>query len=114
MTDKLCKEHEYKGYKLYTCNIEIPHFDNWYTGYVGIPEGHPLYEMDYGDIDNLNYFNVHGGWTYSESHLEEDNSRWFIGFDTAHVFDDETTKTEEFVLTELHRIVDEMEEKYVN
>ena len=110
MKDKLCKEHEYKGYKLYTCNMKIPNYDSWYTGYIGIPEGHPLYKVTYEDID----LEAHGGWTYSEPYLEEDKSRWFIGFDTAHAFDDETTKTEEFVLSELHRIVDEMKEKYAN
>lgn len=67
-------------------------------GYVGVPEGHPLYGRPYGDVDA----DVHGGLTFSApcSHEEdpakgichipepgEPDNVWWFGFDCAHAFD---------------------------
>ena len=45
-------------------------------GYVGVPEGHPMYEKHY---DEVNVY-VHGGLTYSEL----DDGLWTFGYDCAH------------------------------
>lgn len=58
-------------------------------GYVGVSNGHPLFEKSYWDAD----VDVHGGPTYSDHcggdicHLVEDgddDNVWWIGFDCAH------------------------------
>ena len=66
-------------------------------GYVGIPEGHPWYRMDYDDTP----LHPHGGLTYA-SHCQdgpeeatichipapgEPDNVWWVGFDCAHVGD---------------------------
>mgnify|MGYP000924493825 CR=1 FL=1 len=65
----------------------------WGNGYVVIPKGHPLYGIDYDDID----LDVHYGITYSNyaskenweevTQEERDNDCWIIGFDTIHLGD---------------------------
>lgn len=68
-----------------------------YCGYIGLTPDHPLYGVDYSDID----VDVHGGLTYSDycedgpeetsiCHVpkpgEPDDLFW-IGFDTCHITD---------------------------
>lgn len=48
-------------------------------GYVGIPESHPWFGMDYDAINP----DVHGGLTYSGFGSE----LWWLGFDCAHLWD---------------------------
>lgn len=62
-------------------------------GYVGVPEGHPLFEKDYGSAD----VRVHGGLTFAD-HCTKDESQhichkpdegepdnvWWLGFDCSH------------------------------
>lgn len=72
-------------------------------GYVGVPEGHPWYEVAYREIDA----DVHGGLTYSDHcspkedidrlgigrsichivHDDEHEDAWWVGFDCGHAFD---------------------------
>lgn len=67
-------------------------------GYVGVPEGHPLFEKGYEDPE----LEVHGGVTFGGfcmegeraehgvCHIVEpgDNDRvWWLGFDCAHGYD---------------------------
>lgn len=68
-------------------------------GYVGVPNGHPLYGKEYGEVP----VDVHGGLTYSDVCQENDQdvSRgvchvpypgrtedvWWLGFDCGHGFD---------------------------
>lgn len=71
-------------------------------GYVGVPEGHPLFAKDDSAIDHD--LRVHGGLTFSsfcqEAHGEESHARichvplpgrpdrvWWLGFDCAHLGD---------------------------
>ena len=63
-------------------------------GYVGIPNGHKLYNKS---IDDLGYLNCHGGITYAEPYLYEcnDENTWWIGFDCAHCFDGYDIETAE-------------------
>lgn len=63
-------------------------------GYVGVPEGHPWYRKDYGQVDA----DVHGGLTYADHCCDdtpichvpqpgESDNVWWLGFDCAHSFD---------------------------
>jgi hypothetical protein len=78
----------------FTCLIVRNHMGGL-CGYVGIPEGHPLYGKDYGSFPSIE---VHGGITYSDfcqksGHIchipfpgEPDNV-WWVGFDCSHAWD---------------------------
>lgn len=74
------------------CLMIRNHKGAW-CGYVGVPEGHPWFEQDYGAI---NAEDVHGGLTYSDScaapicHVPragESPHVWWVGFDCAHAYD---------------------------
>lgn len=67
-----------------------------WCGYVGVPEGHPFFKMDYADIDDIN---VHGGLTFSSvchpsvkgeaygiCHVAAPGHSevWWLGFDCSH------------------------------
>ena len=56
------------------------------NGYVGVPEGHPLYGKDYVEISLALPIDVHGGLTYAASHapLQEPDGYWWFGFDLLH------------------------------
>jgi len=75
-------------YRGFVCCGIIGALKTW-CGYVGVGEGHPLYEIYYNDIDEII---VHGGLTFS-GFFEADNSInqylnvWWLGFDCAHVGD---------------------------
>jgi hypothetical protein len=87
------------------------HLGNW-CGYVGVPEGHPLYHVAYSECPQHceaswcehvpeGRFEVHGGLTYSAGCDEADpehgichvpepgqpDAVWWFGFDCAHCFD---------------------------
>jgi hypothetical protein len=67
------------------------HHGTW-CGYVGVPPGHPWYDVSYAQLD----VEVHGGLTYSArctDHIchvaapgEPDEVFW-LGFDCGHAFD---------------------------
>lgn len=61
-----------------------------WCGYVGVPEEHPYYKVNYNDVPNLL---VHGGLTYSDvcrghiCHIPEPgfpDKVWWLGFDCGH------------------------------
>ena len=56
--------------------VVIAHDMGHRCGYVGVPEGHPMYGKHYDDVD----VDVHGGLTYSEL----DYGLWLFGYDCAH------------------------------
>ena len=71
--------------------------DSHRCGYVEVPKGHPLYEVDYhkdtvvlGKSPDL-VFEVHGGLTYSGGQddypVNTDGESWWFGFDCAHLGD---------------------------
>ena len=70
----------------------------WGNGYVALPSTHPFYGLNYDEIDK--HVGVHGGLTYSESYVHENETYWLIGFDTMHVFDDPENSNKEYVITE--------------
>ena len=62
-------------------NAHLPqNMRGWGNGYIGLPPEHPWYNKHYNDIE----CNVHGGLTYAANHPD---GYWWIGFDTAHLYD---------------------------
>lgn len=71
----------YRGYR-YVIRFIVPTAHR--CGYVGIPEGHPLYEEK--DDDILMHIPCHGGVTFTSHELQSQPPRyWWIGFDCIHV-----------------------------
>jgi hypothetical protein len=72
-----------------------------WCGYVGVPEGHPMFGMDYDKVDGEFGIEVHGGLTFEgfcQPEVEnrgichvvepgEDDRVWWLGFDTGHAHD---------------------------
>lgn len=88
----------------------------WGNGYVALPVGHPLYEKDYMDIDDID---INGGLTYSSHYNErrdpiETKGMWIIGFDTLHSHDSiEMWPNEESIMNEANKLKDQIiDEKY--
>ena len=54
-----------------------------YTGYVGVPSDHKLFNTEYDAVD----VDVHGGLTFSSKSYWDDSEDWYFGFDCAH-YDD--------------------------
>lgn len=55
-----------------------------WCGYVGVDACHQFYEKDWGEID----VSVHGGVTFaSKAWWDDQDTRWWIGFDCAHAGD---------------------------
>lgn len=67
----------------------------WGNGYVAIPKGHPLFEVDYNEIQNNHELSINGGLTFSSSSIglnwveipQGYEESWIIGFDTMHLHD---------------------------
>lgn len=76
-----------------------PH--GWGCGYIGVPKGHPWYEVELDDCDVEVPILVHGGVTFAANHLppaikETESDYWYVGFDTMH-FGDTAALDESFV-----------------
>ena len=122
-------EHQsiYKGFHL------VVVFNNAFRcGYIGLPKGHKLEKVEYDDVD----YDVHGGLTYSSTAQDmwkKDGYYWYLGFDCAHLFDgmdvksmkkygaseqnimtwshlDGEIRTKEYVINELKKLVEQIEE----
>jgi hypothetical protein len=97
-------------YKGFTCVVIFQGMGHR-CGYVAIPKGHPLFNVDYECID----VDCHGGLTYAASYLygQEDNpALWWIGFDCAHYMDGKDFETARKYFsndTSLMRSLDELE-----
>jgi len=109
------KEFEYEGYK---CRIIRHRTFGSLCGYVVIPFGHPWYQKDYDEIEQMHNYEVpaHGGLTFSG---EVDDGSYLVGFDCAHLGDlipnmtpylspNETYKDMDFVTNNLKEIIDFM------
>jgi len=85
-------------------------------GYVGVPKGHPLYKVHYGD--KLSWLNnslesmimVHGGVSFS-GFLRENGLRnfWFFGYDCNHSYDMEDPKSLSFCENECRQLSNEID-----
>jgi len=79
---------EYKGYEYVIMSLGTHP-----TAYVGIPsaEANDLFREE--DLEESDSINVHGGITYENSYIldenknEYGNDKWWIGWDYAHLYD---------------------------
>lgn len=95
-------------------------------GYVEVPEGHPLYKIDY-DESRLYSLDVHGGLTFSrlaEKDYPGPGDNWWFGFDCAHygdlmmrydmpdlyLQDEGVFRTQEYVEAECERLAEQIQE----
>jgi len=78
-------------------------FYNWYCGYVEVKEGHPYFNKNYEELNNID---CHGGLTYSGKRFEEDNN-FYIGFDTNH-FNSNPCNNLAFVENECMNIIEQL------
>lgn len=87
-------DHEPDGglwtYLGYPCAIKRNPTLGHLCGYVGVPESHPWYGKDYGDLE----VSIHGGLTYGRGCDEYlptpngfDGPTWWFGFDCGHYTD---------------------------
>lgn len=75
------------GHEGYTCVVVFGDL-GFRCGYVGVPVWHPLYRVEYYDIDKP--IDVHGGLTYSGGSVDypiESEALWWFGFDCGHAWD---------------------------
>lgn len=62
-------------------------------GYVGVPESHPYFGLDYNCGETTAELEVHGGLTYARAEKGDDwrkspdGKHWWFGFDCAHCDD---------------------------
>lgn len=79
----------------------------WYTGYVGLPAGHPLVGDDCYDLD------AHGGITYCQDDFPNRTKHecmWVIGYDTHHWGDDQHhIQNENYQKEQIKSMVDQLE-----
>ena len=95
-------------------------------GYVGVPEGHPWFEVDYDDVrcgdEDQSWPSVNGGLTYAGfCHQRDDPSVgichipqagrpdrvWWLGFDCAHAHDYSPGFARTYEKSGLHDYADE-------
>lgn len=76
------KEFKYKGLKCVVLLLAT----GYRCGYVGVPKGHPLYNVDYMNCQSD--FACHGGLTYAgggvNSSYPISSDLWWFGFDCTH------------------------------
>lgn len=96
---------DYKGYKnfmIYNVAEGCRYHSIWYCGYAVLPEDHILYDRQTEFNDIINTIDVHGGVTYMKDHV--------IGFDCNHFGDDIVKCNEEYVINEIHKMIDQLED----
>ncbi len=83
------REWKHQGLEcLVTLDEEL--VEEWYSGCVAVPRGHPDWGKDLADVD------VHGGITFAQQGLDESIWKnvelWWFGFNCAHGADDTSTR----------------------
>jgi len=85
-----------------------------YCGYVGVPQGHPLYGYSWYEPEEKRNFcpDVHGGLTYGDTdfpayrspevHTLGKLNYWWLGFDQHHDMDDYYNICEDKAYCEMH------------
>jgi hypothetical protein len=108
-----------KELKAFTIEAQVlPTFMDrgWGNGYVAIPKGHKLYEVDYQG-EAFYDIEVNGGLTYgnyAENLLKDpeaqgiDPKAWVVGFDTAHYMDTLQRWPEEAVRDEANSLLEQI------
>ncbi len=79
----------------------------WGNGYVALPEGHKFYGTPYDDVD----VEIHGGLTYGETEEIDGKDYWVLGFDCCHYRDNKQTNTEQWLITEVQDLVNQLSAK---
>jgi hypothetical protein len=112
----------------YACFLLRGPVGSW-CGYVGVPNTHPAYGVEYNNYDHpVSNLDVHGGLTYSDKcggaicHVPEPgmpDDVWWFGFDTAHHMDitpmefgfmgHGTYKNVEYVTNEVQHLADQLQ-----
>ena len=79
-------------------------YGGYHCGYVSIPPIHPLFGIDYIDME----FDpdVHGGITYSGDRGEK--GTWWYGFDCDHLYDTILQCNEPYVVRECERLAKQL------
>jgi len=99
-----------KGFELISVKLNQSLPNGWGNGYVAIPPSHPLWGVDYSDVNDID---VHGGLTYSELKIPHMTGKgfsdipsnyWVFGFDTSHWDDTEKKWPKEAVEAEAKRL----------
>lgn len=102
------KEFNYKGFDCFINRVGFYKSQSVreaidISGYVILPADHPLNGEHYDDLNDV--IDVHQGLTFSDN---GENNTWVIGFDCNHYGDGDKENTEEFVLSEIKRVVDQI------
>ena len=92
-----------KGFEFKSVKLNQRLANGWGNGYVAVPPSHPLWGVDYNNVDDID---VHGGLTYSEFGDGKYAPRdwWVLGFDTAHFGDNIEKWSKEAVEAETKRL----------
>ena len=115
---------EYKGYEYVIMNLGTHP-----TAYVGIPERAAYIIFQGEDLMESNLIDVHGGITYENSYILDENKnkycngKWWIGWDYAHLNDFMANNdygqyrkmwTTEEILEDVKSVIDQIIEKEKN
>lgn len=104
-------EGEMYGYPIcILATKSLPEFGmgDYYCGYVGVPPSHPLYQINYMQVDDD--VDVNGGLTYSRmadswrTTKDEFKDYWFFGFDCAHYWNEDNPCSFEDVEADCERL----------
>ena len=82
-------------------------------GYVGVPSENPLFGIEYFEkhpsINSTpeNFFEVHGGITYSGTLSEIGKDYWYFGFDCAHAGDNPISQNLAFCVNECKKLAEQ-------
>lgn len=112
------KDFEYRGFQCHIRRVN-PEYSGHLCGYVEIPANHPVYKIEYDQIEKYYNYNLpaHGGLTFSDF-IDE---KYWVGFDCAHSGDvcpayapfnwaGDTYKTMGYVEQNIKEIIDFMED----
>jgi hypothetical protein len=123
LENKIKQEGNFKMffYRDYKCMIRRIGDDGHLCGYVALPKNHVLYGKSFTEIKDKYDLIVHRGLTFSDFFGDQQDDRWYIGFDCAHTGDlipsmytkfDELCKTiyrdMEYVEEECKKLVDQI------
>jgi hypothetical protein len=81
------REWEHGGLKCVVA-LDEEFFEEWFSGYVAIPKGHPCWGKGHNQVE----VSVHGGLTFakqgSSDSIWKNKDFWWFGFHCAHATDD--------------------------
>lgn len=130
MIDKLARVDTYKGYMYFIKHIfrdgyytnffrelseGVPISNDWYNGYVILPDDHELVDKFYGDFEKEYDIEVHGGITFSDYlskimdlEIMDLEDGYVLGFDCNHVGDNPKDCNQEYVENECKKLIDQL------